>query len=144
MLASKIRDVRVQPVLPGQEAGRQLLGRGPVILFHKPDVLDDVLRELRPTDYHVIQLDASGWLTRRNMFDAFARAFRFEHEHMELQGLSECLADALYAEDGRFSDDKGVVLVITGFSDPRMELPPVGAHEIRWNNAEWLNTSRGV
>lgn len=29
-------------------------------------------------------------------------------------------------------------------SDPRFTLPPVGAHSVIWNPAEWLNSKRGI
>jgi hypothetical protein len=174
--------VKFLPGDPKRQVGRRLLGSGPVTLFFQAAVLDDIVSELRDSDYHVVELDASRWLTVKDMYWDFARVFRFEHDHADPQGFGECLAESLCGQYGAFDDTNGVAIVMTGYDqfardfpdtahsildviadrsrgallngdhfvcllqsdDPRLELPTIGAIPVRWNDAEWLNTQRGV
>jgi hypothetical protein len=173
------------PVPPGdpRAAGRRLLGWGPVILYYRVEVLDQATAELCDAGYHVVQADASRWLTVRDMHDDLSRILRFPGCYCEnLKALDDCLADVIGHEYGFPSGAAGLVLALTGFDefarelpdtardlldviagrsrgallagehflcliqsgDPRLTLPEVGAVPVRWNQAEWLNASRGL
>ncbi|WP_203924880.1 hypothetical protein [Rugosimonospora africana] len=63
------------------------------------------------------------------MYWGFARVFRFEHDHADLQGLGECLAESLYGQYGIFDDANGVALVMTGYDQFAHDFPDI-AHAL--------------
>ncbi|GIH21507.1 hypothetical protein Raf01_96790 [Rugosimonospora africana] len=69
------------------------------------------------------------WLTVKDMYWGFARVFRFEHDHADLQGLGECLAESLYGQYGIFDDANGVALVMTGYDQFAHDFPDI-AHAL--------------
>jgi hypothetical protein len=180
--ASASDPFRVPPGDP-RSAGRRLLGGGPVTLYYRIEVLDRATAELRDAGYHIVQADASRWLTVRDMHGDLSRILRFPGYYGEnLNALDDCLADVIGHEYGFPAGAAGLVLTLTGFDefarefpdiahglldviagrsrsallagehflclvqsgDPQLMLPPVDAIRVRWNQAEWLNASRGL
>ncbi len=92
-------------------------------LFHNVELLGETVAGLGAAGFEVVEFDASRWLTTATMYGDFARVFYFEHDHSELQGLSECLRDSLYTEGGRFVEIDDLVIVMTGFDHFYREFP---------------------
>lgn len=93
-----------------------LLKNGPVILYHRPEVLDDAVTTLADLGYLVHRFDARAWVTQA----AFAAAVKEELDFPDyfggnLDAFNDCMRDVATFEYGSDPAATGTVLVFTGY-----------------------------
>lgn len=98
------------------------------------DALNDCLRDVVSCDYGN-DADATGFVLVLHHYDGFAAAApRVAHAVLDI-----------FADRAR-----GALLIgrrmmcLVQSDDPRLTFPPVGAAPVLWNDAEWMNASRGL
>ncbi|MEV6897637.1 barstar family protein [Amycolatopsis sp. NPDC051372] len=98
------------------------------------DALNDCLRDVASGDYGA-DLGATGFVLVLRHYDKFATA---------QARASHALLD-IYADQAR-----GALLIghrmmcLVQSDDPRLSFPTVGALSVTWNDAEWLDSKRGL
>lgn len=98
------------------------------------DALNDCMRDVASGDYGW-RPDATGLVIVLTAFDAFAKVDR---------RTAQIMLD-IFAEQARSAILIGNrVLCLVQSNDPRLSFEPVGAMPVMWNDAEWLNSKRGV
>jgi hypothetical protein len=99
---------------------------------HNLDALNDCLRDVVAGDYG-IPADATGFVLAFTHYDCFDRACP-----REAQIVLDILAD-----HGRRAAVFGQrVLCLVHTDDPEITFDPVGATQVEWNRAEWLQARR--
>jgi hypothetical protein len=82
-----------------------------VNLYFDPAVLDRDVATLRDAGYHVVQADASGWLSVADVHRDLSRMFAFpEYYGQNWDAFNDCLG-----EYGWSAEASGLVMVLTGF-----------------------------
>jgi hypothetical protein len=98
------------------------------------DALKDCMRDVASCDYGWSP-DATGLVIVLSAFDAFASADR---------RTAQMMLD-IFAEQARSAILIGNrIICLVQSNDPRLTFEPVGAMEVMWNEAEWLDAKRGL
>lgn len=109
---------------PRRAVGAELLSTSPVTLFHRVPVLQQALRRLRDSGYHVVELDAGAWRSGREMHADLARGLDFPAYYgSNLDAFNDCLGDVTGRAYGFPEDATGLVLALTGFDGFATGLP---------------------
>lgn len=98
------------------------------------DALNDCMRDVASCDYGW-RPDATGLVIVLRAFDAFATVDR-----RTAQIMLEIFADQ--ARSAILIGNR--ILCLVQSNDPRLSFEPVGAVPVTWNDAEWLNSKRGL
>lgn len=98
------------------------------------DALNDCLSDVASGSYGTPE-DATGLVLVLTGYDSFA-----SKEPM----MAHSVAD-IFASQSRQAMLYGQrMLCLLQSDDPRFTLPPVGAQTVAWNEAEWLDSKRGI
>lgn len=98
------------------------------------DAFNDCMRDVVGREYGFPE-DAAGLVVVLTGFDGFAREFP-DTAH----GLLDLIA---VRSRGAMLDGEQVICLVQS-DDPRLSVKPVGATPVMWNDAEWLNSNRGL
>jgi Barstar (barnase inhibitor) len=98
------------------------------------DALNDCIRDVASGDYGR-RADGTGLVFVLTAFDAFAKL-----DPKAAQALLDILAGR--ARSAILTGNRLICLVQS--NDPRLGFAPVGAMPVVWNDAEWLNSKRGL
>lgn len=97
---------------------------GGVVLYRRPQVLDEAVRNLVDLGYDVVRLNAAGWQVPSSTYDDLASALRFPaHFGRNLDALHDCLDDVAHGDYGWRLEATGLGLVVAGFGVYRDRLP---------------------
>ena len=98
------------------------------------DALNDCMRDVASGDYGWTP-DATGLVIVLRAFDAFTRMNR---------SAAQVMLD-IFAKQARTAMLVGNrVICLVQSNDPNLTFAPVGAMPVMWNDAEWLDSKRGV
>jgi Barstar (barnase inhibitor) len=98
------------------------------------DALNDCMRDVASGDYGW-HADATGLVVALRGFDAFASVDR---------GTAQILLD-IFADQARCAILIGNrIICLVQSNDPQLSFKPVGAMPVVWNDAEWLDSKRGL
>jgi len=98
------------------------------------DALNDCMRDVVSGDYGW-RKDARGLVLVLTGFEMFAAL-----ERRTAQVMLDIFADR--ARSASLTGTRLICLIQS--NDPRLRFEPVGAMPVMWNDAEWLNTRRGL
>lgn len=99
----------------GADRAFALARSGPVVLFHRHEVLDAEADRLRERGYVVARGDCAAWRGLDEQHDALVTALGLpEHYGRNLDALADCLSDV--AVDAVADGVPGTVLVLTGWA----------------------------
>ena len=98
------------------------------------DALNDCLRDVTCREYG-FPADATGLVLVLTGFAEFAKTYP-----AQAHGLLDVFA--CQSREAMLAGEHLICLVQA--DDPALVLPPVGATPVMWNDAEWLNASRGL
>lgn len=97
---------------------------GGVVLYRRPNVLDDAVRSLVDLGYDVMRLNAARWTTPSTMHDDVASALGFPAYYgRNLDALSDCLSDVARGDYGLRLETTGLALVVSGVDAYRDQFP---------------------
>jgi RNAse (barnase) inhibitor barstar len=83
-----------------------LMRDGAIVMYYRPQVLDQDIEWLKSRDYRVVQFDCTTWETEKDMHHALAQSLGFpQAPYPNLDGLNDYLSDIDVPENG------GLVLV---------------------------------
>src|SRR5262245_32589799 len=98
------------------------------------DALNDCMRDVASGDYGW-RPDATGLVIVLRAFDAFATVAR---------RTAQTMLD-IFADQARCAILIGHrIICLVQSNDPQLTFEPVGAMPVMWNDAEWLNSKRGL
>jgi hypothetical protein len=98
------------------------------------DALNDCMRDVASGEYGW-RADATGLVIVLRGFDAFTSVDR---------RTAQILLD-IFADQARCAILIGNrIICLVQSNDPRLSFDPVGALPVMWNDAEWLNSKRGL
>ncbi|MGW3542640.1 barstar family protein [Nocardia niigatensis] len=98
------------------------------------NAFNDCMHDVLDREYG-FPAEATGLVMVLTQFDEFAREF---------PDTAHALLD-IFAAQSRSAMLAGEQLIaLVQSNDPRFALPPVGATPVIWNDAEWLNSHRGL
>ncbi len=105
------------PELYSRDLAFRLVARSFVTLFWRREILDHNVDWLRTHGYQIVQLDATRWLTPKDLHNAMVRALSFpEYYGHNLDAFNDCLRDVLAFDYGPFTPDAtGIVFVFTSY-----------------------------
>lgn len=96
------------------------------------DALDDCLSDVAGCDYGFSEADAGLVLVMRGIDQFMQRQPRLAHHLMDaVAGTAR--GAALFGHR---------ILCLVQSDDPDLEIPPIGAAAVSWNDDEWLNSKR--
>jgi Barstar (barnase inhibitor) len=98
------------------------------------DALNDCMRDVVSGDYGA-DLAATGFVLVLRHYDKFAAA-QARPAHVVLDIFAEQARNALLVGQR--------MMCLVQSDDPRLSFPVVGAMPVMWNDAEWLNSKRGL
>ena len=99
------------------------------------DALNDCMRDVASGDYGWDAATDTGLVIVLRAFDAFAAA----HPR-----TAQIMLD-IFADQARFASLVGHrIICLVQTNDPQLAFEPVGAMPVMWNDAEWLNSKRGL
>lgn len=101
---------------------------------HNVDALNDCMGDVAAGDYGA-PADATGLVLVLTNFDTFAAS-----HGPTAQALLDIFASQ--ARNAALFGHRMICLVQS--DDPKLSFEPVGATEVVWNDAEWLNAKRGL
>jgi hypothetical protein len=103
---------------------------GPVVLFHRLDVLDTATSWLAGAGYDVVTLHAGGWSSEDALHEDIASALNFPDYYGEnLNALNDCLGDVAWYEYGTAEEATGLVLVVLRY-DAFVGVAPAAAEAL--------------
>jgi hypothetical protein len=98
------------------------------------DALNDCLRDVAAGDYGW-RPEATGLVSVLRAFDSFAAADR---------KTAQVMLDILAGQARSAILIGNRIICLVQSNDPRLSFEPVGAMPVIWNDAEWLNSKRGL
>jgi Barstar (barnase inhibitor) len=161
----------------------RLVRNGFVTMFCSSEVLQEATDWLAVHGYHVVTLDAAGWVDADDMHRQLASALDFpSYYRHNLNAFRDCLGDVATGDYGVPPDATGLVLVLLGIdefaasdrgttqglldtfacearvaaligsrmmclvqsNDAGLRFEPIGAMDVGWSDAEWVDTNRGL
>ncbi|MGW7671030.1 barstar (barnase inhibitor) [Streptomyces sp. 3212.3] len=95
---------------------RQLAANTFITLYWRRELLDQTIEGLRDRHFAVVEVDAFGWTTEKDLHRDIAAALDFpDYYGRNLDALNDCLRDVVDGEYGVPSDAAGFVLVLTHY-----------------------------
>jgi hypothetical protein len=95
---------------------RRLAANTFITLYWRRELLDQTIEGLRDRHFAVVEVDASGWTTEKDLHRDIAAALDFpDYYGRNLDALNDCLRDVVDGEFGVPSDATGFVLVLNHY-----------------------------
>jgi Barstar (barnase inhibitor) len=84
-----------------QRLDYRLMQNGPVVLYHRRELLEQDAEWLLANDYRIDRIDASRWQSEQGALDSLARSLEFpDHFGRNVNALNDCLGDIAISEQG--------------------------------------------